>query len=342
MRILVTGGAGYIGTHTLVELLDAGHEVHVVDNLVAGDARAFARVARITGREPGLSRADIRDADALHAIIARWPPDAVIHFAGLKSPTDSLAIPDLYAEVNVRGSQVLLDALAVSACRCIVFSSSAAVYGPPDALPVREDHPRRPTTPYGAGKAEVEDRLAALGSDWSVASLRYFNPVGAHESGLIGEVAALPARNLLPQIIDVAAGGRPALEIYGGDYDTPDGTGLRDFIHVSDLARAHLAALERTATTRGAAVFNIGTGRGVSVREMAETFARVTGRAVPIRIAPRRKGDVAACYADPARAQAVLGWRAGGDIEVMCRSAFAWHERNPRGYATEDAEDTAP
>lgn len=342
MRILVTGGAGYIGTHTLVELLRAGHDVHVIDNLATGDRRALARVERICARKPGLSRADIRDAQALQAIIAAWPPDAVIHFAGLKSLTDSLDAPDLYADVNVRGSQVLIDALRSSSCRRFVFSSSAAVYGPPDMLPVREDHPRRPTTPYGAGKAAVEDLLGNLGPDWSVVSLRYFNPVGAHDSALIGEAAARPARNLVPQIIDVAAGLRPALEILGGDYDTPDGTGLRDFVHVSDLADAHLAALDLTRTSRGAEVFNIGTGHGVSVREMVETFASVTGRAVPARIMPRRAGDVAACYADPARAEAALGWRATRDIAEMCRSAWSWHERNPRGYADDVSRDAAP
>ena len=335
MRVLLTGGAGYVGSHVLAAMLAAGHAVHVIDSFVTGHAQALERVRALTGRGFGLTRADIRDAAAMCAALAGFAPEAVVHCAGLKSPADSLRRPEEYRAVNVEGSATLLAALEATACRRLVFSSSAAVYGPPEHLPVTEDHPLRPTTPYGASKAAVEAMLAeaaARAPGWAIASLRYFNPVGAHPSARIGEHAAEPPDNLMGGIAAVARGHAAALPIYGADFDTPDGTGVRDYLHVMDLARAHLAALDWTALRPGARVFNLGTGAGVSVREMVAAFEAASGRAVPLRVEPRRQGDVAACYADPARAGRELGWRAEAGLWEICASAWAFIRDNPEGY----------
>lgn len=338
MRILITGGAGYIGSHTLVEVLAAGHDVHVVDNLSTARPAALDRVRLLTNRDFGFARADIRDAGAMRDVAAAFRPEAVIHFAGLKAVGESVANPLAYFDNNVAGTLALLGALQASDCRRFVFSSSATVYGDPDYLPVDEAHPRRSTNPYGRSKLQIEGILEDLRrSDpkWSIALLRYFNPVGAHPSGRIGEDPNGVPNNLAPYIAQVAVGRRPALNVFGDDYDTPDGTGVRDYIHVSDLARAHLAAVEWTAQAgpgRGCEAFNLGTGRGVSVLEMVRAFAAASGRPIPVNIAPRRAGDVAACYADASKAEAAFGWRAELGVDDMCRSVWRWQSQNPDGY----------
>jgi UDP-glucose 4-epimerase len=327
MRIMVTGGAGYIGSHVLAELIDAGHETHVIDDLSSGSRETLDRVAEITGRRAGFSRADIRDRAEVARILRGFAPQAVVHLAGLKSPAESIGQPERYHAVNAGGTSVLLEAAVVSGCRRFVFSSSAAVYGPPDCSPVDEAHGLRPITPYGASKLAAERLLEAAARrepSLSVAILRYFNPVGAHASGLIGESLASPPGNLMPQVARVAVGLSPWLEIFGDDYPTPDGTGVRDYVHVADLAAAHLAAVDWTGGGSGARVFNLGTGSGVSVRRMVEAFAAASGREIPVRVSPRRPGDVAACYADPSRAGRELGWIAANGVEAMCASAWSW------------------
>ena len=341
MRILVTGGAGYIGSHTLLAVLAAGHEAHVIDNFSNSHPEALARVRRLSNRDFAVTEADIRDKAAMAAAVAAARPEAVIHFAGLKAVGESVAKPLSYFDVNVGGTVALLEALQAADCRRFVFSSSATVYGDPDYLPIDEGHPRRATNPYGRTKLQIEEMLedlAASDPSWSIALLRYFNPVGAHPSGDIGEDPAGIPNNLMPFIAQVAVGRRPHLNIFGDDYDTPDGTGVRDYIHVTDLARAHLAAVDWAAGGspgtggRGCQAFNLGTGQGTSVREMVAAFADAAGRPVPTVTAPRRAGDIAACWADPSRAEAALGWRAELGLADMCRSTWAWQSRNPQGY----------
>ena len=341
MRILVTGGAGYIGSHTLLAVLAAGHEAHVIDNFSNSHPEALARVRRLSNRDFAVTEADIRDKAAMAAAVAAARPEAVIHFAGLKAVGESVAKPLSYFDVNVGGTVALLEALQAADCRRFVFSSSATVYGDPDYLPIDEGHPRRATNPYGRTKLQIEEMLedlAASDPSWSIALLRYFNPVGAHPSGDIGEDPAGIPNNLMPFIAQVAVGRRPHLNIFGDDYDTPDGTGVRDYIHVTDLARAHLAAVDWAAGGspgtggRGCQAFNLGTGQGTSVREMVAAFADAAGRPVPTVTAPRRAGDIAACWADPSRAKAALGWRAELGLADMCRSTWAWQSRNPQGY----------
>ena len=335
MRILITGGAGYIGSHTLVEVLAAGHAVHAVDDFSNGSPVALERVRLLTNRDFATTRADIRDAAALRRVVAEFAPEAVIHFAGLKAVGESVSRPLAYFDVNVGGTLALLGALRDSPCRRFVFSSSATVYGDPDYLPLDEAHPRRTTNPYGRTKLQIEgilEDLAASDPAWSIALLRYFNPVGAHPSGRIGEDPEGIPNNLMPFIAQVAVGRRPALNVFGTDYPTPDGTGVRDYIHVSDLARAHLAAVDWTARATGCEAFNLGTGRGVSVLEMVAAFAAASGRAIPTVFAPRRPGDVAACWADPAKAAAALGWRAEKGLAEMCASVWGWQSQNPQGY----------
>ncbi|TPE48386.1 UDP-glucose 4-epimerase GalE [Amaricoccus solimangrovi] len=342
MRILVTGGAGYIGTHALVEVLAAGHEAWVVDNLGNSRPAALDRVRQLSNRDFGFTRADLRDTEAVRAVVARFRPEAVIHFAGLKAVGESVADPLGYFDNNVAGSLSLLRALAESDCRRFVFSSSATVYGDPDYLPLDEAHPTRVSSPYGRTKLQAEEILRDLaGSDpaWSIAVLRYFNPVGAHPSGRIGEDPAGFPNNLMPFITQVAVGRRPALNVFGTDYDTPDGTGVRDYIHVTDLARAHLAAVDWTAgeeAGRGWEAFNLGTGRGTSVLELARAFGEAAGREIPLVLAPRRPGDVATCYADPGKALRELGWRAELGIAEMCASSWHWQSSNPEGYPGEE------
>lgn len=338
MRILITGGAGYIGSHTLVDVLAAGHEAYVVDNLCQSRPEALARVKQLTNRDFGFREADIRDPKAMAEVVAEFRPDAVIHFAGLKAVGESVAKPLEYFDNNVAGSLTLLAALQASSCRRFVFSSSATVYGEPDYLPLDEAHPLRTTNPYGRSKLHVEGMLQDLAMsdpDWSIALLRYFNPIGAHPSGRIGEDPAGIPNNLVPFIAQVAVGRRPKLDVFGQDYDTPDGTGVRDYIHVSDLARAHLAAVDWTASGTGCEAFNLGTGRGISVLEMVRAFSEASGVEIPLNMAPRRPGDVATCYADAGKAARVLGWTARLGVSEMCGDTWRWQSGNPQGYAGE-------
>ena len=337
MRVLITGGAGYIGSHTLLEVLAAGHEAQVVDNFANARPEVLERVRQLSNRPVRFTQADVRDGAAMAEIVAAFAPEAVVHFAGLKAVGESMTAPLAYFDVNVGGTIALLKALQGSACRRFVFSSSATVYGDPDYLPIDEAHPLRPTNPYGRSKLQIEgilQDLAAGDPGWSVAALRYFNPVGAHASGRLGEDPQGVPNNLVPYIAQVAVGRRPALDVFGDDYPTPDGTGVRDYIHVEDLARAHLAAMDWTGRARGCEAFNLGTGAGTSVLQMVRAFGQASGRPVPLRLAPRRAGDVAACWADPSRAAAVLGWRAERGLEDMCRSVWRWQLQNPLGYGT--------
>jgi len=334
--LLVTGGAGYIGSHTCVELLQAGNDVVVVDNLCNSRREVIGRIERITGRSVAFHECDVRDLAALHGIFQAHAIDAVLHFAGLKAVGESVERPLEYYDNNVGGTLALCGAMVEAGVRKLVFSSSATVYGDPDYVPVREDHPLRPTNPYGRCKSMVEAILMDLaGSDSAlkIALLRYFNPVGAHESGLIGEDPAGVPNNLMPYVAQVAIGRREALNVFGNDYPTPDGTGVRDYIHVVDLARGHLAALDKLDSIADVLTVNLGTGRGYSVLEMVEAFHRASGRDIPYRIVSRRPGDIAACYADPSLAERLLGWRAEYDLERMCRDVWRWQSQNPNGYA---------
>lgn len=336
MTILVTGGAGYIGSHTCVELLTAGRDILVLDNFCNSSPRVLERIERITGKRPALAQADVRNRAALDDLFRRHAISAVIHFAGLKAVGESVARPMGYYENNVAGSLTLFQAMAAAGVKTLVFSSSATVYGDPARVPIREDAPLAPTNPYGRSKLMIEDMLRDIGradSSWRVALLRYFNPVGAHASGLLGEDPAGIPNNLMPFIAQVAVGRLPELSVFGADYPTPDGTGVRDYIHVVDLARGHLAALDALERQSGVFAVNLGTGRGYSVLEMIRAFERASGRKVPYRIAPRRPGDVAACYADPALAAQLLGWRAERGVDDMCADTWRWQSGNPQGYA---------
>ncbi len=333
--VLVTGGAGYIGSHTVLELQQAGREVVVVDNLSNSNAESLRRVGSIGGREVPLVVADLRDEGALHAVFRSRRFEAVIHFAGLKAVGESVSDPLAYYDNNVAGSVALLRTMAANDVRRIVFSSSATVYGDPRSVPIREDAPLAPTNPYGRSKAMIEQILLDLvASDprWSVGILRYFNPVGAHESGHIGEDPRGVPNNLMPYVSQVAVGRLPQLQVFGGDWPTPDGTGVRDYIHVVDLARGHLAALARARAHAGAFTVNLGTGVGCSVLELVRAFEQASGRPVPHRIGERRPGDVAQCYADPTLAERMLGWRAEYGIDRMCADAWRWQQANPGGY----------
>lgn len=333
--ILVTGGAGYIGSHTVVELLQAGQEPVIFDNFSNSARGVIARIEAICGRAPTVVEGDIRDPAALRDVFGRYEFSAVIHFAGLKAVGESVAQPLRYYDNNVRGTLHLCEAMADAGVRQLVFSSSATVYGDPHRVPIREDFPLQATNPYGRSKLHIEDMLrdlSASDASWRIALLRYFNPVGAHPSGLIGEDPQGTPNNLLPFVCQVAVGRRPELAVFGGDYPTPDGTGVRDYIHVVDLARGHLAALGAVAGNPGVLTVNLGTGRGYSVLEAVQAFERASGRPVPYRIVARRPGDVAACYADPALAQERLGWSAQFDLEAMCRDAWRWQSDNPAGY----------
>ena len=337
MHILVTGGAGYIGTHTVIELLAAGHTVTIVDSLVNSKLEAVRRVQAIAGRTVSFHQVDLLDREALARVFAANRFDAVIHFAALKAVGESVAKPLAYYQNNLVGTLVLLDLMRAHACRTLVFSSSATVYGVPKSVPIREDFPLSATNPYGRTKRMIEEILRDLQvaePAWRVALLRYFNPVGAHVSGRIGEDPNDIPNNLMPYIAQVAIGKLPKLRVYGADYPTPDGTGVRDYIHVVDLAAGHLAALDRlTKETGGVITVNLGTGRGYSVLEMIRAFEQASGRPVPYEIAPRRTGDVASCYADPAHAEKLLGWKAIRGVAEMCADAWRWQSQNPKGYA---------
>jgi UDP-glucose 4-epimerase len=336
MRILVTGGAGYIGSHTCCELLAAGHAVVVVDNLCNSKEESLRRVMEIAGRDLDFVKADLRDRAALDAIFRGQAIDAVIHFAGLKAVGESTRIPLAYYENNVGGTLTLCQAMAEAGVRRLVFSSSATVYGDPATVPIREGFPLSATNPYGRSKLMVEEILRDLADSdgaWAIDLLRYFNPVGAHPSGRIGEDPNGIPNNLMPYVAQVAVGKLAELQVFGDDYPTPDGTGVRDYIHVVDLARGHLRALERPDRGTGVSVYNLGTGRGYSVLEMVRAFEDASGRRVPYRVGDRRPGDIATCYADPSLAEAELGWRAEFGIEAMVRDAWRWQRENPEGFA---------
>lgn len=336
MNILLTGGAGYIGSHTIIELDKKGHSVVVVDNLVNSNKEALRRVGEIIGKNIPFVQADVRDRAAMEAVFADKAIDAVIHFAGLKAVGESVAKPLEYYENNMNATFVLLDVMRSHGCKNIIFSSSATVYGNPAEIPITEDCPKgQCTNPYGQTKSMLEEVLKDVQKadpEWNVVLLRYFNPIGAHKSGRIGENPNGIPNNLMPYITQTAVGLRKELGIFGNDYDTPDGTGVRDYIHVVDLASAHVAALQAIQRNCGLAVYNIGTGRGYSVLDVVKAFEKVNNVNVPYSIKPRRPGDIATCYCNPAKAKAELGWEAEYDIEDMCRDSWNWQKNNPRGY----------
>ena len=336
MQILVTGGAGYIGSHTCVELLAEGYEVIVVDNLANSSEKAIERIQEITGKNLIFHRVDLRDKAALENIFHHAAIDAVIHFAGLKAVGESVTYPLEYYRNNITGSLELFAVMAEHGVKNIVFSSSATVYGDPARLPITEEFPLNPTNPYGWCKVMLEQILRDLyhaDKTFNIALLRYFNPVGAHPSGMIGEDPRGIPNNLLPYIAQVAVGKLSELQIFGNDYPTPDGTGVRDYIHVVDLAVGHIKALEKLGTKPGLITYNLGTGRGYSVLEMVAAFAEAAEKKIPYRIVARRPGDIASCYADPSRAERELSWKAVSDIKEMCADAWRWQEKNPKGYA---------
>ncbi|WP_314302162.1 UDP-glucose 4-epimerase GalE [Kocuria palustris] len=338
MRILVTGGTGYIGSHTVLALLQAEHDVIVLDNLANSSKTSLERVHQLAGREVlGFEEVDLLDQPGLHRVFEQWKPEAVIHFAGLKAVGESNEKPLWYYSNNVGGTLNLLHAMEDSGCRTIVFSSSATVYGDVETMPLTEKVDKDATNPYGRTKEQIEDILADIAASddrWNVALLRYFNPVGAHESGIIGEDPTGIPNNLMPFVAQVAVGRREKLKVFGGDYPTPDGTGVRDYIHVVDLADGHVRALEWLADNGGAKIWNLGTGRGYSVLEVREAFEKASGVEIPYEIVDRRPGDVAINYADPASALADLGWSADRDMDTMCRDHWNWQKANPMGYAS--------
>ncbi|HYA75324.1 MAG TPA: UDP-glucose 4-epimerase GalE [Burkholderiaceae bacterium] len=337
MNILLTGGTGYIGSLTCVRLIEAGEHPVILDNLVNSKAAVLERIEAVTGVRPPFIQGDVRDRACLDALLARHRIDAVLHFAGLKAVGESVQFPLQYYENNVHGALVLLSALRAAGVRTFVFSSSATVYGDAQSMPISELAPTGATNPYGRTKLVVEQLLQDLAqaeADWSVTLLRYFNPVGGHPSGLLGEDPQGVPNNLMPYIAQVAVGLREHLTVFGNDYPTPDGTGVRDYIHVLDLADGHVAALRQRHRQAGTRIYNLGTGRGYSVLEALKAFERASGRRVPYVVAPRRPGDVASCWADPGRAQRELGWCAQRSIDEMCRDAWAWQQANPTGYPT--------
>ncbi len=335
MKILTTGGAGYIGSHTCLELLQSGHEVVVADNLSNSKEESLKRVQALTGRTLEFHQVDLLDKPALTAIFRKHKIDAVIHFAGLKSVGESVRIPLRYYHNNLAGTLVLCETMQEAGVQTLVFSSSATVYGKPSQVPLAEDAPLSATNPYGQTKLMIEQILRDLQvSDpaWQIALLRYFNPVGAHASGQIGEDPNGIPNNLFPYIAQVAIGNLKELSIYGNDYPTKDGTGVRDYIHVVDLACGHLGALERLQSKPGLVTYNLGTGHGYSVMEALTAFGQASGKKIPYRIVDRRPGDIAACYADPSLANRELGWQAKKDLAAMCADAWRWQVNNPNGY----------
>ena len=333
--ILVTGGAGYIGTHTSIELIEAGYDIVVVDNLSNSKYEAVRRVEGIVGRQITFYKADICDKDAMRKIFSAHKFDAVINFAGYKAVGESVAKPLEYYENNIYGMLALLDVMREFSVKNLVFSSSATVYGNPHTVPITEDFPLSTTNPYGSTKLFIEyilKDLAKADREFNIAILRYFNPVGAHPSGLIGEDPNGIPNNLCPYITKVAAGKLAHVNVFGDDYDTPDGSGVRDFIHVVDLAKGHVLAVNKLLTNSGLFVVNLGTGRGYSVLEMISAFSKALGREIPYKIGPRRAGDIATCYADPTLAKHLIGFRATKTLDDMCRDALNWQMKNPDGY----------
>ena len=337
MKILVTGGAGYIGSHTTLELLKAGYDVVVVDNLCNSSKKSLARVAKLAGRAPKFYKVDIRDAKRFEKVFeAEGKFDAAIHFAALKAVGESTQIPLKYYNNNLGGTFTLLDLMAKHGCKNIVFSSSATVYGQPPSVPIREDFPTPGcTNAYGWTKLMMEQvfkDVQKADPEWNVILLRYFNPIGAHESGIIGEDPAGIPNNLLPYVAQVAVGRLKQLSVFGNDYPTPDGTGIRDYIHVVDLAIGHVKAIEKLKTKPGLKVYNLGTGHGYSVLQIVKAFEKASGRPVPYAIKPRRPGDIAECWADPSLAAKELGWKAERGIDEMCADAWRWQSKNPWGF----------
>lgn len=336
MAILVTGGSGYIGSHACVELLQAGFDVVAIDNLSNSYEEAIRRAEELTGRRLQFHQLDIRNREGLTELFRSYAIESVIHFAGLKAVGESVAQPLRYYDNNIGGTVVLLEVMRAAGVKSLVFSSSATVYGDPQSVPIREDFPLSAVNPYGRSKLFIEDMLRDLyraEPDWNVALLRYFNPSGAHASGRIGEDPNGIPNNLVPYIAQVAVGKLPELSVYGGDYPTKDGTGVRDYIHVVDLVVGHLAALEKLRSRPGLVTYNLGTGRGYSVLEVVEAFGRAVGRPIPYRIVARRPGDAAECWADPSLAKKELGWVAQRDLDEMCADVWRWQSQNPNGYA---------
>ena len=335
MNILLTGGAGYIGSHTCVALIEAGFTPVILDNFSNSHPAVLERLQQITGQSVVCEKGDVLDTPLVVDVLARHNIAAVLHFAGDKAVGESVAQPLKYYRNNIGGAVSLLEAMQASSCRTLVFSSSATVYGDPASVPITEDFPRSHTNPYGHTKLVIEDILSAVqvsDPSWQLGVLRYFNPVGAHPSGLIGEDPSGIPNNLMPFVTQVAIGKRPFLNVYGDDYPTPDGTGVRDYIHVQDLAEGHVAALQALLATRKSFAVNLGTGRGNSVLEVVKAFEKASGRPVNYQIAPRRPGDVAQCYADPALAQQLLGWTASRSLADMCLDAWRWQSANAEGY----------
>ncbi len=336
MAVLITGGAGYIGSHTAIELLNAGKEIVIIDNFYNSCPVVLDRIKELTGKEFAFEKCDIRDKDALNAVFDKYRIDSVIHFAGLKSVGESCQKPLFYYENNIGGTVTLCQVMAAHGCKTMIFSSSATVYGQNNQSPLTEDMKIGSTTnPYGTTKYFIEQILTDISKsdvEWSICLLRYFNPIGAHESGRIGEAPNGIPNNLMPYITQVAEGKREHLFIYGNDYMTPDGTGVRDYIHVVDLAKGHLKALEKSTNQKGVAIYNLGTGRGYSVLEVVAAFEKASGVKIPYVIAPRRPGDLATCYSDPSKAERELCWKAEKDIEEMCADSYRWQHNNPNGY----------
>lgn len=337
MKILVTGGAGYIGSHTCVELLNEGYEVVVLDNLYNSSEEALKRVQKITGKPLTFYEGDMLDRDICEKIFTEHKIDAVIHFAGLKAVGESVEKPWEYYYNNITGTLVLTDVMRKHGCKNIVFSSSATVYGDPAIIPITEECPKgQITNPYGQTKGMLEQILTDLHTgdpEWNVILLRYFNPIGAHESGLIGEDPKGIPNNLVPYIAQVAVGKRECLNVFGDDYPTPDGTGVRDYIHVVDLAIGHVCALKKMETAKGVLIYNLGTGKGYSVLEVLHAYEKACGKELPYKICPRRAGDIPTCYSDPSKAAKELGWTAKRGIDEMCADSWRWQSTNPDGYA---------
>lgn len=336
MKILVTGGAGYIGSHTCVELLNEGYEVVVLDNLYNASEKALNRVQQITGKTLTFYKADLLDQPAIDAILEKEKVDAVIHFAGYKAVGESVAKPIEYYHNNMTGTLLLCDSMRKHGVKNIIFSSSATVYGDPAIIPITEECPKKtPTNPYGQTKSMLEQVLMDIQKsdpEWNVILLRYFNPIGAHKSGMIGEDPKGIPNNLLPYVAQVAIGKLPSVGVFGNDYDTPDGTGVRDYIHVVDLARGHVKALEKFKEEKTVRIYNLGTGHGYSVLQVIEAFGKACGKQIPYEIKPRRAGDIATCYCEPSKAKAELGWTAEYGIEEMCADSWRWQSQNPNGY----------
>ena len=336
MNILVTGGAGYIGSHTVIELIKAGHDVVIVDNLVNSSRISIKRVEEITGKKLPFYEVDIRDRNGLEKVFAENRFDCCIHFAGLKAVGESVALPWEYYDNNINGTLVLLDVLRKNNCKNIIFSSSATVYGTPAMIPITEECPKgQCTNPYGQTKSMLEQIMMDMQKadpKWNMVLLRYFNPIGAHQSGKIGESPNGIPNNLMPYITQVAVGKLKELGVFGNDYDTPDGTGVRDYIHVVDLANGHVKALKAIENNCGLAIYNLGTGQGYSVLDLVKAFEEANGIKVPYVIKPRRPGDIATCYSDPSKAERELGWKAQYGIVDMCRDAWRWQKNNPNGF----------